>query len=164
VEKPHFVQICLFSWVEKTHVSIKENHLCQKQEHLAHCFTMITELVFEWNNYCNLGVSRWQWLYLLLIGFFTWAEETHVSLQRKLSMVEAAASGILFQCVFQSNTACISYVSRGDRLCLLQKDIFSWVWETHVSLQRKLFRLEASESSTLFPCEKLGSFWKEYFL
>jgi hypothetical protein len=38
----------------------KEHHLCYKQEHLAHCFPVITELLFERNASCSYGVSRWR--------------------------------------------------------------------------------------------------------
>jgi hypothetical protein len=36
----------------------KGNHLCQMLHHVAHCFTMRTELNCERNTSCNLGVSR----------------------------------------------------------------------------------------------------------
>jgi hypothetical protein len=39
---------------------LKENHLYYKQDHLAHCFPERTEIDFERNTACNLGVSRWR--------------------------------------------------------------------------------------------------------
>jgi hypothetical protein len=45
----------------------KENHLCYKQEHLAHCSPVRIELVFERNITCILGVSGRDKLCLLHI-------------------------------------------------------------------------------------------------
>jgi hypothetical protein len=39
----------LIRLVEETHVSLKEIHLCQKQEHLAHCTPLKIGRVFERN-------------------------------------------------------------------------------------------------------------------
>jgi polyphosphate kinase 2 (PPK2 family) len=44
------------------------------------------------NSSCSLGVSRWRYALFAPTG----VEETHVFFQRKLSMVEAAASSTLF--------------------------------------------------------------------
>jgi hypothetical protein len=52
----------------------------------------------------------------------------------------------------------------GDRLCLLPRSLFSWVEETHVSIERKPSMLLVGSPSTLFPCETWVMFWKEYFL
>jgi hypothetical protein len=41
----------------------------------------------------------------------------------------------------------------GDRLIFFNVDLFSYVEETHVSLQRKSSLLEAGASCTWFPCE-----------
>jgi hypothetical protein len=63
----------------------KENHVCQKQEHLAHCFPVSIEVVFERNTLANHSFQFRLWLMLLWIGLFSWVEETHVPLQRKPS-------------------------------------------------------------------------------
>jgi hypothetical protein len=89
---------------------LKENHLCYKQEYVAHCFPVRIELVFT-------GILP--------------------------------ANGI---------------IQRGNRLCLLQTDLVSWVDETHTYLQRNPFVIEAIASRTLFPCMNWVSFWKQYFL
>jgi hypothetical protein len=88
----------------------KENHLCLKQEYLTHSFPVRIDLVFEGNSSCK---HRFQ---------------------------------------------------DGVMPSLLQKGLLSWVEKTHVSLQWKPSMIEAAASSTLFPCERCGSFWKEYFL
>jgi hypothetical protein len=53
---------------------------------------------------------------MLPIGLFSWVEESHVSLQRKQSMLEAAVSSICFpvriEFVFERNSYCKSEFSR----------------------------------------------------
>jgi hypothetical protein len=53
---------------------------------------------------------------------------------------------------------------RGDRLCLLQMGLFSWVEKIPVDLQRKPSMQEAAAHAALFPCESWLSVSKEYFL
>jgi hypothetical protein len=48
----------------------------------------------------------------------------------------------------------------GDMLNLIQMGLFSWVEETHVSLERNPSKLQAGVSSTFFACENWVSFWK----
>jgi hypothetical protein len=71
---------------------------------------------------------------------------------------------VRLELVFERNTSCESYIQGGDRLCLLQIGLFSWVEETHVSLQTTPSVLEAGASSTLPLCDNWVNFWKEYFL
>jgi hypothetical protein len=53
----------------------------------------------------------------------------------------------------------VTYVFQsGDWLCLFQIDLFSWVEETLVSLERNPSMSVAAASSTLFPCENWESF------
>jgi hypothetical protein len=52
----------------------------------------------------------------------------------------------------------------GDWIDLLQIGLFSWLEETHVFFQRTPSILEATTSTTLFPCENWVSYWKEYFV
>jgi hypothetical protein len=52
----------------------------------------------------------------------------------------------------------------GDRLILFQIGVFRLLEETHVSVQRETFFLEADTSSTWFSCENCISFCREYFL
>jgi hypothetical protein len=76
----------------------KENHLCYMLQHLVHCFPVSVQSVFERNTSCNLGLQDEDRFSLFQIDLFSWIEETEVSLQRKPSMVEAAASSTLFPC------------------------------------------------------------------
>jgi hypothetical protein len=50
-----------------------------------------------------------------------------------------------------------------ERLIFFQIGLFSWLEETHVTLQRQPFVLEAGGCRTLFPCENWVTFWKQYF-
>jgi hypothetical protein len=52
----------------------------------------------------------------------------------------------------------------GDSLCFFQFVLFSWIEETHVSLERTLFLVEEGACSTLFPCEYWVGFWMKYIL
>jgi hypothetical protein len=88
-------QIGLFSWLEETHVYLEENNLCKKWQQLAHCFPVRIELDFEGNPCCNWGVTRWWKTQFPTNRYFHWVEDTHLSLQRKRSMLEAAESYIL---------------------------------------------------------------------
>jgi hypothetical protein len=52
----------------------------------------------------------------------------------------------------------------GDRLCLLQIDLFSKVEVIHVSLKRKPSVLESDASRALIPCEEGVNFRKKCFM
>jgi predicted hydrocarbon binding protein len=81
------------------------------------------ELVFERNTSCNSCVSGGDRLCWLQTGIFRGIEETHVSLQRKPSVVEAAACSTLTPCEncvsFGKNISANHSFPVGDRLCLL---------------------------------------------
>jgi hypothetical protein len=38
----------------------KGNHVCSKQEHPVHGFTVLNDLRFQSNTSCNFGVPRWR--------------------------------------------------------------------------------------------------------
>jgi hypothetical protein len=51
------LQIGLFCQNEETNESPEENHLSERQDHLAHCFPVNIASVFEWNVSYNFDVS-----------------------------------------------------------------------------------------------------------
>ena len=55
-----FVPISHLCSVEETPYFSIENHLCKKQEYLAHSFPVKIEYVFERNTSCKIGFSRWR--------------------------------------------------------------------------------------------------------
>jgi hypothetical protein len=63
-------QIGLFNKFEETNESFVKRQSVLEAEHLAHCFPVRTEFVFESNTSFNLGVSGGDWPFLLLIGLF----------------------------------------------------------------------------------------------
>jgi hypothetical protein len=66
---------------------------------------------------------------------------------------------VVFKEIFHANQN-----FKGGESCLFQIGLFGWVEETLVSLQRKPFMLDASASTTFFPCENWVCFQKEYSL
>jgi hypothetical protein len=54
------------------------------------------ELIFEWNTACQKRFQRGENHILFQIGLLSSIEETHVSLKRKASMLEAGESSMLF--------------------------------------------------------------------
>jgi hypothetical protein len=75
-----------------------EYHLCLKQEHLAPCFPVRAEFVVESNTSCKLYFQDAYRIILLQLCVLSEVEETHVSLERKPSALEAGRSGTLFPC------------------------------------------------------------------
>jgi hypothetical protein len=146
----------------------KENHLCLKLQHLAHCFSVRIELVCARNTSCNLGFSSGDRLSLFQIGQFSWVDETHVSLERNPFVIEAVATSTLFpvriELVVQRNTSCKSDFSSWRKGHFIPNRPIQLSEETHILLQRKPSVLEAGASSTSFPCENWVRFCKEYFL
>jgi hypothetical protein len=93
-----FFQIDLFSEVKKHMYLSKENHLCKKLLHLAHCFPVTIEFILNGILPTNLRFYGAGWLNLLQICLFSNIDETHVSLKGKPSVLEVAASNTLFPC------------------------------------------------------------------
>jgi hypothetical protein len=68
------------------------------QEHIPPCFPLRCELVFERILPATKSFQGGEKLILFQIGLFSWVEETHLGLQRKPSMLEAAGPSTLFPC------------------------------------------------------------------
>jgi hypothetical protein len=118
--------------------------------------------------HANQGFQSGEMLILFQIGLFTWLEETHVSLERKPSMLEGGyleyCSPMNIELLFERNTACLWGFSGGRKATFVPKNVYSWIEETHVSLKRKPSTLEGVASSTLLFCENWVTFWKEHCL
>jgi hypothetical protein len=75
----------------KKHMYVsKENHLCYKQEHQAHCFTFRIELVFQEMHPTTWLFQSGDRLFLLQFGLYSFTEETQVSRPRTPSVLEAS--------------------------------------------------------------------------
>jgi hypothetical protein len=59
-ERVILFEIGLFSSAGETQVSLDENHVFPKEEHLAHCFPGQIELVFGRNTSSKSEFSRWR--------------------------------------------------------------------------------------------------------
>jgi hypothetical protein len=82
------------------------------QEHVAHCFSVRIELVFEKNTCWRLGISRWRYA-LFAPKVFSGELKNHMCLsKRKQSVLEAAAATTLIpwriELVFERNISCKS--------------------------------------------------------
>jgi hypothetical protein len=105
---------------------------------------------------------------LFQIGLLTWIEWTHVSLERKPSVMEARSKSHCFpvriEWIFGRKTSCYLGFSR----CIQAVFVPYWAvqisWRNTCVTPKKPSMLEAAASSTLFRCENWDSFWKQYFL
>jgi hypothetical protein len=79
-------------WGEKRFCLSKENHLCLKLQHLAHCFPVRTEFVFKGLPPANQNVFKWSFFQT---GLFIYGEE-HVSLERETFVLGAKGSSTMF--------------------------------------------------------------------
>jgi hypothetical protein len=147
----------------------KENHLCEKQELLAHCFPVSIAILFERKTSSNLGFSRCRWtLFVPKRSIHLSWSNTCISPKKTIYVRRFRLKHIVSLwelSKFMKRQLPTTYVFQGrHRRSLFQISLFSWVEETNVSLQTKPYTLEAAKSSTLFPCENGVSLWKEYFL
>jgi hypothetical protein len=109
---------------------LKGNHLCYQQEHLQHYFPVRTEFfkgILPVNDIFQ-GGDR---LCLLQRDLSSWVEEKHASHQRKPSVLEAAASIILFpvrtELVFEGVLPANQSLKGWEWLILLPIGLFCWV-------------------------------------
>jgi hypothetical protein len=99
---------------------------------------------------------------------FSWVEETHLSLQRKPSMLEAAAFSIFFpvriELVFERNASWKPLFSQWRKAHFVpNRPIHPSGRNTCVS-QRNPPILYAGASRIFIPCEYWVSFWMQCFL
>jgi hypothetical protein len=99
------------------------------------------------------------------IGLFSWVEGSHLSVERKTSVLEREGSSSLFPLEIDFVLNLIvpaNYVLHGaDRLCLFHTVQFRCVEVTRASLKRKPSVLEGRGSGPLLSWEFWVSFWKK---
>jgi hypothetical protein len=129
------------------------------QEHLAICFPVRIKLVFEKNTaYPSLIISGRN-AQIIQNRPIRWVEETHVSLERDVDKLEAGASSTLFTCEnwvrFWKEYCLPIGIFKGKKCTFCSKFAYSPVEETHVSLKRNPYKIEAGASSNFFSSENI---------
>jgi hypothetical protein len=125
----------------KKHMCLsKENNLCYKLQHLAHCFSVIIELVFEQNTACKTQLTRCREAHFVpnRPSQLSW-RNTCISWKETIRFRSRSILHIVFKwelCQFlKGMLPAILVFQGGDRLYLLQIGLFSWVEVTRVPPQ-----------------------------
>jgi hypothetical protein len=147
----------------------KEKHLCWKVENLAHCFPVRMELLFEMNTVFPSGFSRARNTHFVPKRpiQLSW-RNTCISQKKSIYVRRCRIQHIFFPVRIELVLKGMLPTHQGfqwwEMLILFQIDIFSWIVETHIYLERKLSKLEVEASSLLLSCENLVTFRKGYCL
>jgi hypothetical protein len=104
-------------------------------------------------------------LILFKVGLFSWIQDTHVSLERKHSVVELGESSTLFASEnwvgFVRNASCPLGNPRGRNDHFLPNTPIQLSWRNTTISRKKSIFLKGKASSTFFPCEHWVRFWKK---
>ena len=119
-------------------------------QHLAHCFPVRIEFVFERNTSCESEFSRWRKALFFPKGIFDQIEETCVSLKRKPCVLQPGASTTLFSC-----ENCVSFLKKiflqftifkEGKAHFVPKGLFRYI-EEKLYLLKKTIRLRSMNIS-----------------
>jgi hypothetical protein len=160
-------KIGLFSWIEETCVSLGRKPYMFEKGVLAHCFSVIIELVFERNiSYLSMFL-RGRIIHFKNNTLFRWHRVTAVSFETIQTVLEVAVSCILFsrrmKFVFEMNNA-YPQDFKWRIIQLIQNIPIEKNGRNMYITWRKLSLLEEGECSTLLTCENWDRLWKEYLL